>query len=166
MQDLLADLIGALENADFYSAQSTSYGGQTAQLDMSDGATILSVSDSATALIGSDGGTELMGGPCAVVSWLGSWHYRGGKPRTYVGGLTEGWVDGPSQLDAGHRASLTTAAVAAITLIAALSGSYGGVVILGALLGNSPTANGTFAPFTGAVVKDQVGSQRRRNRAH
>ena len=161
--DLLADLTDAFASGLFYAGQAGDFGSDLQTLDVSDGTTGHVAMGTSTSLIGSDGSGDVIGGAAAVVSWLGDWHYRGGKPRTYVGGLTKDWMATPVLLDAGHISSLHDAALATLTLIQALSGSYGSAVSLGALLGNTPTSPGTFAPFSGARVRQQVGSQRRRN---
>jgi len=115
---------------------------------------------------GTDTAQEWTGGVSAVISWLGTWSYRGGKPRTYVPGLTVSWEDGPGTLNGGRRTDLTTGAVDAIDAISTTSTTAAAASSLGVLLGNSPTSTGSFAPFTGALVRNQVGSQRRRNRNH
>jgi hypothetical protein len=149
----------------FYAAQANDMGANLAKVDLSDGTTITSGS-SAIDASGTDTSTGIIAGGAVVVSWLGAWHYRGGKPRTYVTGLTDGWVTDSTHLDAGRQASLQSAAISLLELVDAMSGTGYPSVSLGVLLGNSPTAEGDFAPYTGARVNGYVGSQRRRNRAH
>lgn len=164
------DLLTAIENVFvtdlFYALCASDFAATYAQLDASDGAGITSVNDVPTGMAGSADGSHAPGGTAMVVSWLGGWHYRGGKPRTYVGGLISEYIVEPTQFDGGPVGDMQSAANDVITSIAALSGTYGAVVIMGALLGNSPTSAGTFAPYTGALVRNQIGSQRRRNKGH
>jgi len=161
----LSDLQEIFTTQLFYAACSTSFGGTLIHGELSDGTAIIG-GDSAAAIVGSDSDEIAPGGIAMVVSWLGSWHYRGGKPRTYVGGATTAWFDGPTLFNGGVVASLQAAAINVIETIGAYTSTNVPVAVLGALLGNSPTAHGTFAPFTGALVRNQVGSQRRRNRGH
>ena len=149
----------------FYAAQANDFAAELMKLDLSDGSTITSGEIPCT-LAGTDSSAHVFGASAVVISWLGSWHYRGGKPRTYVGGLTEGWLNEPTVLDSGHVASLQAAAVDTLEGIDGLSTANAPSVSLGVLLGNNATSAGTFAPFTGARVNNYVGSQRRRNRGH
>lgn len=166
LSDLLDDTVNSFATSGFYLAQATNFGSSEIQLTGSDGTTQASVVAAVSTLVGTDTGDDVFGSPAAVVSWKGAWHYRGGKPRTYVGGLTENWIDTATALNGAHCASLQTAAQDLITAVSAQSGSYGSAVSLGVVLGNNATSAGTFAPFTGAGVSNQVGSQRRRNRPH
>lgn len=165
MTELVQDTGDSFESSLFYAGQIADFGCDLLHLEASDGTNIFSYDYSPAALVGTDTGDHVTGGICAVVSWQGAWHYRGGKPRTYVGGLSSTWMNTPVLLDSGHCADLQSAAVGLITQIGAQSGSYGSAVVLGVLLGNTASSAGTFAPFSGARVTQQVGSQRRRNHA-
>ena len=165
MTDFLTDLIAAFESSEFYDAQSNELGVTVCKGVFSDGTDLYSQEiDGSPIFAGTDDGGPWSGGVAALVNWHGAWHYRGGKPRTYLPGLTEGWADAPGLLDGSHVASLAAAASALMVDIAAMSGSYGSAVSLGVLLGNSATEAGTFAPFTGVSVQSRPCSQRRRNR--
>lgn len=164
MADLASDFVGALESSLFYAGSADSFAATDGTITTHAGGTVSSLDFLADTLVGTDSSGQNFAGVAAVVSWKGLWSYRGGKPRTYVGGLTEGWVNEPGTLDGGHVASLQDAAVSLIDLVADLDGSYGDGVALGVMLGHTDDATGTFAGYTGAQVKQQVGSQRRRNR--
>ena len=166
LASLLSDVVSAFASAEFYDAQSDDCGVNKAQLVGSDGTDLYSVEQDGLSLAGTDTDANINAGTAVVVSWKGAWHYRGGKPRTYLPGLTTGWITDAVTLDSGRTASLLDAAVALLEAISALSGSYGSAVSLGVLLGNSPTSHGTFAPFQDVTVLDRPASQRRRNIPH
>jgi len=167
MTDLVNDVVGVFSDQLFYAASKDDFAADLARYVASDGTALFSTEQAVTTLVGTDsGGTHLAGGTAVVVSWLGSWHYRGGKPLTYVGGLGSEWIVEPGALDGTRSASLRDAALAVIDHISALTGSYGSVVTLGALLGNTAASAGTFAPFTGAKTDSRPCSQRRRNVPH
>lgn len=147
----------------FYAVCSTSLGVTLAKGELSSGGSIIGGS-SAAIITGSDASQELNGGTSIVVSWLGGWHYRGGKPRTYIPGGTTSWLDTPDTFSAGVIADQQAAAIDVINAINVYSTGSVPVAVLGALLGNNASSSGTFAPFVGALVRNQPGSQRRRNR--
>jgi len=163
--DFATDFENALASALFYTQCSNATGSTEIQVNGSDGTTIASQVIATSTLVGTDTDTELAGGTAAVISWKGSWHYRGGKPRTYLPGLTVSALVDASTISGSWGTSLQTAAVNLITEVAAMSGSYGSSVSLGVLLGNNATSAGTFAPFTGAGINPSPCSQRRRNRS-
>lgn len=164
MNDLIEDLIGAFDASGFYDNMSDTCGVDLASLVASDGSSLYGADLSVSSLNGTLTGGKNAGGIAAVVSWLGTWHYRGGKPRQYLPGLTDGWTATPTLLDATLVTSQEAAAEELITLIQALSGSYGSDVALGALIGQTSSSAGIFYAYNGARVSQQVGSQRRRNR--
>lgn len=165
--DFLADLEAAMSTSLLYAAQSNALGVNSLKGVFTDGLSASSLERVGGPLIeGTDDGVPIFGGSAACLSWKGSWHYRGGKPRTYFGGLTENWLDGAGQIDGSHSASLTTAGANFITACAAMTGSYGSVVTLGALLGNGDGEAGTFAPFYACLTNSRPCSQRRRNIPH
>lgn len=131
--------------------------------ELSDGTDILEAS-SAASLSGTDDTQVLPGGVAAVISWLGSWHYRGGKPRTYYGGLTVGWLNDARTLDGGHISDLQGFASDWMATFNAYTSANVTTQTLGVLLGNTASSAGTFAPYFGVLVRPQVGSQRRRQR--
>ena len=164
--DLSNDLQDAFTSSLFYDAQANDFALNAAALTCSDGSALFGYEFPWSIEGTDDSGGHINGGTAVCVSWQGSWHYRGGKPRNYIGGLTDAWVVEPSVLEPGRVTSLRNAALALIANIAALSGSYGSVVVLGALIGNTASSPGTFAPYSGAVVQDTPRSQRRRNHGH
>lgn len=160
--DLLGDIENVFAETSFYANSLGDYGSTELQIDASDGTDIFSTVFASSTLIGSDTGSPAPASACLVVSWKGSWHYRGGKPRTYRSGFGAGHMDDPQTWESSFVTSQQTSAVDVIEGIAALSGTYGSAVSLGVLLGNNATAAGTFAPFTGAVCDQGIKSQRRR----
>lgn len=163
--DLLDDVVNAFQSSLIYAGQIADFGCTGTHIDVSDGTGIHSADGTAAGLVGTDSGDHVTGGIAVVISWLGDWHYRGGKPRTYIGGLSTTWMNTPVLLDGSHCADLQAAAVGLLDLIRSLSGSYGSAVSLGALLGNTAGSAGTFAPYAGARVRQTPASQRRRNHA-
>lgn len=134
---------------------------QGAHLYMSDGSTITEGTATADEP-GLDGDPILPSGTACVISWTGAWHYRGGKPRTYLSGLTQPRLVGPHTFSGSFLGDLAGSAADFMNGISSLSGTYGSAS-LGVLLGAGPSAAGTFAPFTGVKVNPSVCSQRRRN---
>lgn len=165
LHQLADDVEDAFDNAGLYDGSKDSFGANLMRLVASDGANLFNWEQVVTTLSGTDTNEYIAGGSAAVISWKGAWHYRGGKPRTYIGGLTDEWFLHPYQLNGAYTVPLQTAAFDLITNIGELDGAYGNDVELGVLIGNTAAAAGVFHPFTGAQVTQQVGSQRRRNRA-
>ena len=161
--ELLDDIVTAFDGSSFYDGMIADAGVVNARMLMSNGTSVLSVEQSVTTLNGADAGEHVDGSSSCVISWRGAWSYRGGKPRTYLPGLSDEWFLSPIALDAAHVVAQRTAALALIANIGALSGSYGSDVELGALIGNTPSAAGTFYPFLTALVTQQIGHQRRRS---
>ena len=161
--ELLDDLVSAFDGSAFYDGMIADAGVVNARLLMSNGTTAISVEQAVSTLNGADTGEHVDGSSACVISWRGSWSYRGGKPRTYLPGLSDEWFASPIQLDATHVVAQRTAALALIANVSALTGSYGSDVSLGALLGNTSSSAGTFSPFLTALVTQQIGHQRRRS---
>ena len=166
--DLLA-LLGAFVSdgvLDIITNMSTALQVTTARLAYSDGAAVTIVEGGFSSIHGNHSADVLPASDCCIISWLGAWAYRGGKPRTYVPGLTTDRLASTQSLDLSFCASQAAQAIGMISDVSAIPGTHPAypVVTLGALLGNTTISAGTFAPFTGAVVRPQIGEQRRRNR--
>lgn len=166
--DLLA-LLGAFVSdgvLELITNMSTALQVTTARISYSDGSAAIVVEGGFSSINGDHEADVLPASDCCVVSWLGGWSYRGGKPRTYVPGLTVDRLSSTQSLDLGFCSSQASQAIAMIAAVAAIPGSHPAYpsVALGALLGNTVSSAGTFAPYTGAVVRPQIGEQRRRNR--
>lgn len=166
--DLLA-LLGAFVGigiANLIELMSAALVVNTARLDYSDGTSSVIVMGGFSTIAGTHGGGVLPASDAAVISWLGGWNYRGGKPRTYLPGLTQDRLASTQSLDLGFTASLAARAIDTLSEWAAIPSAHPAfpVVTPGVLLGNTVASPGTFAPFTGCVVRPQIGEQRRRNR--
>jgi len=162
--ELLDDLVTAFDGSGFYDQMIADAEVNNARLLGSDGTVFLAAETAVTTLAGTDTGEHVDGASSCVISWRGSWSYRGGKPRTYLPGLSDEWFASPVQLDATRVSAQRVAALALIANIAALTGSYGSNVTLGALIGNTSVSPGNFFDFTSALVTQKIGSQKRRHK--
>lgn len=100
-----------------------------------------------------------------VISWLTTVYWRGGKPRTYLNGVTSVDMSGSANLSATAISNLTTAATGFRTAINALTAASITGTTLGFVSfssGNAPRVPAVFFAFTGARVHTRLGSQRRR----
>lgn len=102
---------------------------------------------------------------CAVLSWLSTVYWRGGKPRTYLPGLREGNLTTAYSLTAGVITALNTAGATfrtAINAIAsgAVTATSFGFVSFRTL--NAERGTPLFFAITGVRVHARVGSQRHR----
>lgn len=113
---------------------------------------------------GSGSGHALAVGTCCVASWTGSWHYRGGKPRTYISGISAERMSTSRDFDPSFLGDLASGMNAFADDVNALTPGNITTVALGVVLGRSHIAAGTFAPFTGVRMNPIAASQRRRNR--
>jgi len=114
---------------------------------------------------GAAAGTVLTPNDAAVISWLSGAYWRGGKPRTYISGLTSTMIDTNHSLNDTFKNSVISAAgslrsgVNSITTPAVDKSTMGFVSYAsGKVWRTTPL----FLPFTGVTVHDRVGSQRRR----
>lgn len=160
--ELLDDLVSAFDGSGFYDGMIADAEVNNARLMMSDGEVLSPVEQAVTTLAGTDEGEHVTGAAACVISWKGGWSYRGGKPRTYLPGLSDEWFASPIQLDATRVVAQRAAALELIANIEALTGAYGDDVRLGALIGNTSTFEGVFYRFTSALVTQQIGTIRRR----
>lgn len=114
---------------------------------------------------GSSIGSSLPANVAACISWTQGVHYRGGHPRTYIGGATSSWMNGVTQLSSSFMSSLLAAGNSLITAIGAVSGISDGPAALvclhrtrGKVQLNPPQAGIVFS----AIVHSRIDSQRRR----
>lgn len=107
-------------------------------------------------------------GLAAVISWLSSAYWRGGKPRTYIEALT-------ANLDPASPSHWTSTFITAFTTTAtgfrtAVNGLTAGTTITGCALGFVSFFSGSvaraaplFFAITGAKIHPRIGHQRRRD---
>jgi len=160
---VLSDIVADANLLALYGSVSGAHGCNKVAGQLSTGTAIIAA-ETAASFAGTDDATPLPGGVAAVISWQGPWYYRGGKPRTYFGGLTGSALDSAVTLNGTFLASLGGLALAWMTTFNEYTAPSVPVMKLGALIGNTDTAAGTFAPYFGLAVRQQIGSQRRRNR--
>jgi hypothetical protein len=115
---------------------------------------------------GTSGGTMVGSlSACKNISWLSTVYWRGGKPRTYISGVSNSEASGDFELIGGEITALTTAATGFRTAINALApGTITGTTLgfVSFSSGKVPRVPSVFFPFTGAVVHPRLGTQRRR----
>jgi hypothetical protein len=138
----------------------------SARMASSDGTSTVTIEGGFSSIGGAHDGTPIAASSAAVISWQGVWDYRGGKPRTYLPGLTADRLFSPQKMELSFAASLAADAVSFIESIASIPTILPAfsTVTVGALLGNTVAAAGSFAPYSGATVRQTLGSQRGRLR--
>lgn len=102
---------------------------------------------------------------CAVFSWLSTVYWRGGKPRTYLPGLTNAATTDAKTLTAGTITAYKAAAAAFRTAVNALtSGAITGTQLgfVSFQSGNADRPAPLFFAITGVTVHGRIGTQRRR----
>lgn len=119
----------------------------------------------ASTLVGTGSGTVLPANTAVVLSWLSSAFWRGGKPRTYIPGVQSGFADTNHSLLDASRTTFATQAEAlrnnvnGITTPAVDKTTMGFVSYASGKVWRSTPL---FLPFSGVVVHDRLGTQRRR----
>lgn len=117
------------------------------------------------ALNGAVAGADLTAASCAVVSWQSTAYWRGGKPRTYLPGLPGSFGDTNHSLNDTQKATILSNAGAFRSGVNAITTPAFDSVQLGFIHWQN---NGewltppVFYPFTGQLVHDRIGVQRRR----
>lgn len=116
---------------------------------------------------GTDAGTVLSPGQTVAITWKANIAWRGGRPRTYLAGITNAFTVNPggSGLNSSRTSALATSAIGFIGDINALTIASGATTL------GFPSyySKYQFRPtpifyfFTTAVVHDRLDSQRRRN---
>lgn len=141
-----------------------------------DGAGNIVVGSAAAPALGGDGGTALPLSNCFVFSYRIAAGYRGGKPRSYVSGVTSHLISGAlNTFTAGIITAFNTALAHSFTALNALT--VGGAACTWGEIsyfedaaergGTPPPVMRTvplFRAFTGATMSPFVGHQRRRDR--
>lgn len=102
----------------------------------------------------------------AVLSWLISTTWRGGKPRTYFPGIvsTSDLVDN-AHITGTHVTTLETQATAWMTAVNAYTTSPFLTMVLGTIRffsAGEPLAPPVFLPYTGSFVHPRIGTMRKR----
>lgn len=162
----LATLLGLLDPlidaylTTFMHTSATHLSTELIDLSSSSGA----VESSAPGTAGGNVGTLAPLSVAAVTSWIISRRYRGGHPRTYMGGLSDAQLNPPQLLNGTFRTNWETAGGVFLGAVNALSGTLPGIA-LGAVsyrTANAPRVTPIFEPFIAARVHVRIDSQRRR----
>jgi hypothetical protein len=115
---------------------------------------------------GANGSAELTeNAAAAVVSWLSPVYWRGGKPRTYLAGITLANTTGAKALTAG---AISAYALAGTNFRADVNALVAGAITSTTLgfvsfrSGNADRVPPVFFSITGATAHTRLGTQRRR----
>jgi hypothetical protein len=114
---------------------------------------------------GAGAGTLYPSNECFVLSWRSSAFWRGGKPRTYIPGLTSSMTDTIKSLSDTWKNATITAAQAMLTAVNAVTTADVPQTRLGFIHASSQGAwlvPPVFYEFSDVTVHDRVASQRRR----
>ena len=119
--------------------------------------------------VGSNAGSdeaEIIGAnSAAVLSWLISTRYRGGKPRNYLCGLSQASLDSSRSLSDGLVSALTSDAADWLDAINSLAPGSITTVSAGTVhffSGGVALDPATFDPYIGVIAQKRLCSQRRR----
>lgn len=116
-------------------------------------------------ITGGAGGTALPANECYVLSWLSEAFWRGGKPRTYVPGLTTGNIDTNHSLADSDKAVLISRAQTFLTTVNAITTPAVDETTMGFVSfqsGGAWRSPALFFPYNDVTVHDRLGTQRRR----
>lgn len=163
VHELTDDFIGTLFHT--YSDLGTSVNVTTvrAVYHREDGVFLESENDAAVS--GGVSGDIADANSCVIISWSGRFHYRGGKPRTYLPGVPATAEDDSQHLNADYIASLASDANNFLSAVNALTTDSFTDVKLGTVRfasGGSWLDPPFFVAYNGAVVHPRIGTQRRR----
>lgn len=113
---------------------------------------------------GGNAGTLAALNVAAVVSWRIARRYRGGKSRTYIGGLSDAQLSPPDQLSTVFAGNLQAAAVAFLAHYTnlSLSGLTWQLAVVSYRTANAPRVTPLVEDITAASVTAAIRSQRRR----
>jgi len=129
------------------------------------GSPLVVVGEHTGSTAGGVSGDFMAASAAAVISWQAGVYWRGGKPRTYVGGLPLTAQDTQNDLDSGFVSTLLTEADGLITSFNALaSGNFDSVQFgfVSFTSGGVDRSPPVFFPITGAAVHSRIDTQRRR----
>lgn len=124
------------------------------------------VSSVSGAWSGSDSSAPMASGSAAVISWGIDGYWRGGKPRTYLSGMSVDRLAAADQFLGSFVTALTNAGAGFLGDVNGFSGSGFTTVTLGTLSrmsGGVPRTPPIFFPFFTAQGRAGIGSMRRRN---
>jgi hypothetical protein len=99
------------------------------------------------------------------VSWYGAWHYRGGKPRTYIGGLPASATSDMKTIDPTVASTQVTRANSFISFVAAQIDAPSPAAALGTVSFQSGDVwrdTPVFRQYLSAQVHPRLATQRRR----
>jgi len=164
MQTVLTDV------ADAFHGNVMPFFSSALELTQAKGVLILSGSTEqvgvvSTTLAGSETGVGMPASTAVALSWSISAYYRGGKPRTYVCGVTEDIVQTVRTIKAASGASIAAGAATFIDDVNAITTTSITAVELGTYSfasGNAWRGTPLFRAYTGVIVHDRLDSQRRR----
>jgi hypothetical protein len=108
---------------------------------------------------------DLPASVAAVLSWQAGVYWRGGKPRTYLCGLTESHTTSQTQLDSATITNLLTVGDGLITGFNALaSGNFNSITfgLVSFFSGGTLRTPPVFFPISGVAVHSRIDTQRRR----
>lgn len=124
------------------------------------------VSSVSYAHAGSDTSPPLASGSAAVISWGIDGYWRGGKPRTYLSGMSVDRLAAADQFTGSFVTALSTAGAGFISDVNGLTGTGFTTVTLGTLSrysGGAPRTPPIFFPYFTAQGRAGIGQIRRRN---
>jgi hypothetical protein len=114
---------------------------------------------------GSSSGTPIPASAAACISWKANVYWRGGKPRTYLCGISGASTLNNIDLTAAFETALGTAAAGFLTAVNAITHTTISATALGFVSffsGNALRSPSVFYPFVGSQVHSRIASQRRR----
>lgn len=114
---------------------------------------------------GSISGAAATANVAAVISWLSSAYWRGGKPRTYLPGVPEADIDNVYSIDDTWKAALASDYADVLTNVNGITTARVDQTKLGFVsyaTGGEWRSPPLFFAFSGNTVHDRIASQRRR----
>lgn len=102
---------------------------------------------------------------CWVISWTSNAYWRGGKPRTYIPGVQQSYLQSSRSLSTASVGNLRTkannfhAAINALSATGITNTQHGFVKFF---TGGTLLTPGVFYPISAALVHPRIGTQRRR----
>jgi hypothetical protein len=113
---------------------------------------------------GGNSGTIAPLSVAAVISWAIARRYRGGHPRTYVGGLSDAQLSDPISLNPTFAGNLQVQAGGLISDVLSFSSTLPGsaLVTVSYRTGNAQRVTPVIEQILGAAVHPLIRSQRRR----
>ena len=145
---------------------------ESTELEWSDGVGGFQVGGYSNPIPGEDTGEPLDASAAVVVSWRTAAHWRGGHPRTYIAGVSQDRLDGVTRYTGATVSDYQDAADHYLSTINALTVGGFSNVQLGVLrryanggseaIPKQPLSPPIFVPFASAIVRQHIGSQRRR----